>query len=186
MALSIHRNDTYVYNFNGTNFTHFQTISGLASLDHWRYPSLSQDNLYLAVTGIGDNFVKIYKNNGPSFSELPNNGTLSFLSGEPRFASFSSDNTYFVLSFSNGSTHIYTGLQNDNLILQSTVIGLYHHALTPDNQYLVTGSDTFATVYTNTDFPQCQIAYCLECDGSGCIHCNQMIDYFLNSSSKQC
>ena len=136
---------------------------------------------------MNDNFVKIYQNNGSSFNELPNNGTLNFPSGSaPRLASFSADNTYLIVSFGNDSTHIYTGLENDNLVLQSTVTGRYLHALTPDNQYLVTGSAGFATVYTNTDFPQCQIAYCMECDSAGCLHCNQMMDYFLNSSSKQC
>ena len=135
-----------------------------------------------------DNFVKIYQNNGSSFNELPNNATLNLPSGSiPIFASFNADNTYYVLNFEhNDSTHIYTGLENDNLILRSTVTGRHLHALTPDNQYLVTGSFGFGTVYTNTDFPQCQIAYCLECDSAGCLHCNQMMDYFLNSSSKQC
>ena len=68
MAFSIEKENIYIYSYDGTNFTLYQNISNPVLNSNWRYPSLSQDHQYLAITGTQDDFVKIYRNNGSSFN----------------------------------------------------------------------------------------------------------------------
>ena len=88
MAFSVFQDRVYVYSYNGTNFTLYQSIPFIGG--NWKYVALSQDHRYLSISGASDNYVKIYQNNGSSFNELPNNGTINFPSGStPTHASFS-------------------------------------------------------------------------------------------------
>ena len=76
LVFSVFQDQVYVYTYNGTNFTSNQNISFVGG--NWKYISVSQDHSYLSISGASDNYVKIYQNNGSAFSQLPNNGTLSF------------------------------------------------------------------------------------------------------------
>ena len=132
----------------------------------------------MSIAGGYGSFVKIYRNNGPDFVPLANNGTIDYSPYAVTYSSFSKDQDYFVVTFESGTTCIYRNTTQDKMTLESTVTGKYYHRISDDSQYLLTASYGEAMVYFNTE--KCSFNNCASCNQTDCWECDTKNGYFLN------
>ena len=127
-----------MYKYDGNNYTLYSNISDIYSA--WNYVHVTDDHQFLSLAGGNGDLIKVYRNNGSGFESLTSNGTINY----PHYvyySSFSKDLEYFGVSLTNGSTLIYRNTTQENMTLESTVDGRYHHRFSDDSQYLITGLD---------------------------------------------
>ena len=84
------------------------------------------------------------------------------------------------------STFIYKNPTSGSLTLESEVSSRFTHVFSDNNKYLVTGLRQKISTYRNSEFEECSIPYCIECQNSTCLKCNELEDYFLNASTGSC
>ena len=92
-----------------------------------------------------------------------------------------------AVSDDTNQTHLYRNPTNGSLVEETKVVGRFFHAFSDNSKYLATCLRGEVRIYINSEFEDCSsMPYCMECQNSTCLQCNQLEDYFLNSSSGRC
>ena len=110
-----------MYEYDGNNYTLYANISD-TDKSSWNSIYITDDHQFLTIAGGNGDFTKIYRNNGSGFEPLTSNATINY-PYVVYYSSFSKDLEYFGVSLSNDSTLIYRNTTQDNMTLESTVIG---------------------------------------------------------------